>query len=124
MEYPMESENTKSPKRMRTPNYTNEEKYRLLEVCRDYKGIIENKKTDSCTWREKDDAWSKIAADFNASSPRKVFRSKESLRKCYENKKKEVRMVVSQEKKSLIQTGGGAAFTPSQDPCNAIIKEI
>ncbi|ERL89249.1 hypothetical protein D910_06622 [Dendroctonus ponderosae] len=68
---------------MRTPNYANQEKYRLLEICRDYKGIIENKKTDSCTWRGKDSAWSKIAADFNASSPSKAFRSKESLRKSY-----------------------------------------
>ncbi|KAH1028453.1 hypothetical protein HUJ05_001807 [Dendroctonus ponderosae] len=46
---------------------------------RDYKAIIENKKTDSCTWKDKDKVWNKIAADFNASSPNKVFRSKESL---------------------------------------------
>lgn len=58
----------KSTKRKRSPNYSPDEKLLLINICNKYKHIIENKKTDTVSWKHKEDAWLKISLDFNANS--------------------------------------------------------
>ncbi|KAG5894038.1 hypothetical protein JTB14_037883 [Gonioctena quinquepunctata] len=50
--------------RKRAPNFSTSEKTVLLNT---YKSIIECKKTDGTTWRQKDEAWNKICAVFNSN---------------------------------------------------------
>lgn len=55
-------------KRVRAPNFTTEETRVLLRVALKEKHILENKKTDSETWKLKDKTWEKITDVFNATS--------------------------------------------------------
>ncbi|XP_045460122.1 uncharacterized protein LOC123670654 [Harmonia axyridis] len=75
-------------KRSRSTNYTSREKFLLLTLITKSKHIIENKKTNSITWRDKEAAWKKICVEFNAQTPEGIPRKKESLKKFYENIKK------------------------------------
>ncbi|KAF5285735.1 hypothetical protein FQR65_LT02263 [Abscondita terminalis] len=77
-------------------------------------GVMECKQTNGSTWNEKNLAWDKIAMEFNANSPSKINRTKESLKKCYENKKAEVRIAASN--RQGLQATGGGVFTPKTDP--------
>ncbi|KAG5872849.1 hypothetical protein JTB14_017530 [Gonioctena quinquepunctata] len=74
----------------------------LLNLIYTYKSIIENKRT----WREKEDAWVKITSLFDASSPEGIPRAKDSLKKLYNNIKKNKRKEVAQEME-IKKTGGG-----------------
>ncbi|KAG5868040.1 hypothetical protein JTB14_001732 [Gonioctena quinquepunctata] len=94
-------------KKKRSPNFIGREKSTLLNLIYTYKSIIENKKTDAVTRREKEDAWVKITSLFNASSPEGIPRAKDSLKKCYDNIKKNKRKEVAQEKTEIKKTGGG-----------------
>ncbi|KAG5870111.1 hypothetical protein JTB14_034675 [Gonioctena quinquepunctata] len=93
-------------KKKRSPDFTGREKSTLLNLIYTYKSIIENKRTDAVTWREKEDAWAKITSLFNASSPEGIPRAKDSLKKCYDNIKKNKRKEVAQEKTEIKKTGG------------------
>ncbi|KAF5300055.1 hypothetical protein FQR65_LT19403 [Abscondita terminalis] len=94
-------------KRVRAPNFSTEEKTLLLNLVFEKRHIVENKKTDAVSSREKQKCWEGIASEFNAQSPSCVSRTANSLLKFYNNKKKEVRKEVAQEKFSLRKTGGG-----------------
>ncbi|KAL1492520.1 hypothetical protein ABEB36_010761 [Hypothenemus hampei] len=39
------------------------EKFMLINIVEKYKNIIENKKTDSNTWKEKEEAWEKVSEE-------------------------------------------------------------
>ena len=47
-------------KRKKEPNYTKAETGRILKIIATKAHIIENKTTDSVTWKEKDEAWEKL----------------------------------------------------------------
>lgn len=87
-------------KRQRGANFTPKEKILLFDLIYKYKSIVENKKTDNVSCTNKNECWKKISEQFNAASPSMLTRSVESLRKFYENKKKEVRKQIAQEKTS------------------------
>mgnify|MGYP005985155405 FL=1 len=53
-------------KRKREPNYTKAETRRLLKIIATRAHIIENKRTDSVTWKQKEETWKEIAAEYNA----------------------------------------------------------
>lgn len=72
----------------RAPNYSNTEKNVLLNIVLSYKSIIENRKSDSMTWKEKKEAGTKIVG-------------KVSLKKYYKNIKKTVRKDAAVEKREL-----------------------
>lgn len=103
-------------KRFRSSNFTNEEKIVCLNIIKNYRGILECKKTDSVTWKDKENAWNKVEAEFNSLAPGGTIRSKESLRKFYENKKKQTRKLAALEKLNLTQTGGGPSTSKIDDP--------
>lgn len=93
--------------RKRAPNFSLNEKTLLLNILYKFKDIIENKKTNSQSWREKDDAWQKVTDRFNSQTPETYPRTKEALRKYYDNIKKNVRKEVADEKQEVFKTGGG-----------------
>lgn len=53
-------------KRRRTGNYSSGERDLLVELVGKYGMIIENKKTDAVTWKEKQAAWQQVANEYNA----------------------------------------------------------
>ena len=91
----------------RSANYTFSEKEKLINIIQGYKDIIENKKTDSVSIKCKKETWQKICAEFNAASPNLQYRPVESLKKCYEKQKEDLRKRYANAKKELYTTGGG-----------------
>ncbi|CAG9772353.1 unnamed protein product [Ceutorhynchus assimilis] len=63
----MDSTST-SAKRVRTSNFLQNGKSHLIDIISKYKSIIENKETNKNTNTEKNAAWDRITAEFNASS--------------------------------------------------------
>ena len=108
----------------RAPNFTSREKSVLLNIVFNYKHIIENKKTDSITWREKDHCWTKLTSIFNSQNPENIARSKESLRKLYDNLKKNVRQEVANDRAEIKKTGGGKPEDKPKDPATELILGI
>lgn len=103
-------------KKKRAPNFSAREKSLLLNTVYSFKNIIENKKTNAQSWKEKDEAWEKVTKAFNSQTVEGYPRSKESLRKYYDNIKKMVRRDVANERKELHETGGGPNDQPPDDP--------
>lgn len=102
-----EDPTTVSKSKKRAPNYTNNEKELLLNIIEHHKHIIENKKTDGVSVKEKKETWQKICQQFNTSSPNLYYRQVESLKKFYEKMKEELRKKTAEIKKELYKTGGG-----------------
>ncbi|KAG5873421.1 hypothetical protein JTB14_015921 [Gonioctena quinquepunctata] len=59
------------------------------------------------TWRQKDEAWNEICAVFNSNCPGNYPRNEESLKKFFDNIKKNVRKELAAERKEVVKTGGG-----------------
>ncbi|CAH1117627.1 unnamed protein product [Phaedon cochleariae] len=119
----MSDADEKKVKRARSSNYTQQEKNLLLNIILRFKHVVESKKTDAVTWRDKNSTWTKIATLFNSQSPTGTYRDVTSLRKVYENVKKTVRKTVSDEKVSFKKTGGGEASF-NDDPTIDLALEV
>jgi len=61
--YRMSEKNTS-----RSKHYTSMERKVFLQILQNYKHVIERKKSDGTTLREKDVAWSEICNHYNQSS--------------------------------------------------------
>lgn len=77
-------------KRERGSNFSNKEVEMLVSVIQEFKYVIECKKTDATTWREKDAAWENVTKAFNSSSG-EVLRPKKALKAKYEDIKKNIK---------------------------------
>ncbi|XP_063227806.1 myb/SANT-like DNA-binding domain-containing protein 3 isoform X2 [Bacillus rossius redtenbacheri] len=86
-------------------NFSDREKYLLVDLVEENLLIIENKRTDAVFAKEKDMAWNKLTEKFNASSD--VSRTSKQLKCCYENIKKRARKSTASDKVELKKTGGG-----------------
>lgn len=90
----------------RGANFTKTEIDLLIDIALKYKHIIENKKTDATTWKDKNDAWEKICNEFNAASGN-FPRSTKTIRAKYDTIKKNIRKKCSLLKSEQTKTGGG-----------------
>lgn len=109
----------------RVPNFTFQEKQYLINLISEkYASIIEDKKTNRTSIDEKKEVWNKIEKEFNASGPIVAYRSVDSLRRMYENKKKELRKKLGEEKRQRFQTGGGSMTPIVLDTLDKILIEI
>ncbi|KAB0802082.1 hypothetical protein PPYR_04268 [Photinus pyralis] len=77
----------------------------LVDLVYKYKHIIECKKTDALTWKDKDATWIKISDAFNASVMEK--KTPEQLRTKYDNLKKDARRYFAKQRQDIYRTGGG-----------------
>ncbi|KAK5643420.1 hypothetical protein RI129_007265 [Pyrocoelia pectoralis] len=92
-------------KRSRGSNYTKDEKHLLISVVDGLDLSLKIKKTDAVTWKEKDTAWENVTKTFNSATTSN--RSRDSLRKCFDNMKKQARKTVANERMEVIKIGGG-----------------
>lgn len=74
-------------KRKRAVNFTEAEKVILTDLVFRYKNIIENKRSDAITSKDKDKTWKVIEQLFNSMCSIE-FRSSEVLKSCWDNLKK------------------------------------
>ncbi|KYN03087.1 UPF0439 protein C9orf30 like protein, partial [Cyphomyrmex costatus] len=94
----------KNKQRKRADNFSEAEKIILTNLVFEYKDIIENKKSDAVTSKDKDKCWKTIEIAFNSRSSAKC-RSSEVLRSCWDNLKKKTRKFFADEKMQLYKTG-------------------
>lgn len=80
-------------------HFSEKEKEVLINICIKYKPIIENKRTDGVSNKQKNIAWDNIAKEFNASGVN-VPRSTKQLRTFYDNLKKRIKRQTADEKVS------------------------
>ncbi|KAL0110764.1 hypothetical protein PUN28_014017 [Cardiocondyla obscurior] len=80
----------------RSFNFSTKEMLLLVEIVKKYKHIVECKKTDGTTWREKDDC-------------AETFRQKKSVKPKYEDMKKNLKKKLSKNKAETFKTGGGTS---------------
>lgn len=99
-------------KRNRAVNFVPKEVRLLVDTCIKYANIIENKRTDAVTWKQKNECWEKITAEFNASTE-SVHRDTKTLRLKYECAKRQLKNKKSKNKFESYKTGGG---TPNLIP--------
>nr|CAI5854268.1 unnamed protein product [Callosobruchus analis] len=99
----------------RGPNYTEKEKSLLLNLVYEFK--------DSIVWKDKDQAWEKITRLFNSQTT-EYPRTKESLRKFYDNVKKYLRKDVARDKREIYKTGGGVRERNNNDTTRDILLDI
>ncbi|XP_066581996.1 myb/SANT-like DNA-binding domain-containing protein 4 [Prorops nasuta] len=94
-----------SQKKERSSNFTTNELVMLLDIIKNFKHIVECKKTDTVTWKEKDDAWEKITELLNANG--ETERSKKSVLSKYNDMKKNLKKKLAANKAETFKTDGG-----------------
>ena len=67
-------------KRQRSSNMTDAERCVLADLTHKYKNVIENKKTDSCSSKAKELAWTRLADEFSVTSTSAVQRDSSQLK--------------------------------------------
>lgn len=94
-------------KRKRGKNFTELEIRFLVDVAIRHIAIIENKKTDSVTWSEKENSWQTISKQFTALAG--TERSAAVLKTKYEAIKHGIKRKLTNNKLQIFKTGGGSA---------------
>ncbi|PSN36540.1 hypothetical protein C0J52_22512 [Blattella germanica] len=109
-------------RRDRGMNFTVIEKQIVIELIDKYKSIIENKKSDGVSVRQKEKAWADLCAEFNANLEVNN-RTVKQIRQYYDNLKRSAKKAVSDDKLERFRTGGGV-FKPSVDDDTAKLVAI
>lgn len=98
----------------RSANFTHEEKELLIDTVIKYKHIIENKKTNASTQKDKNQAWDHIALDFSANGT--SLRTAKTLKGKYESIQKALKKKCAEYKSDASRTGGGIANAKDLQP--------
>ncbi|KAJ8947509.1 hypothetical protein NQ314_008587 [Rhamnusium bicolor] len=93
------------PKRERATNFNSEEVRTLINIVLKYSHVIENKETDAVTWKQKNEIWETVAAEFNALSGC-TYRTGKVLRLEYDIMKRNLKKKTTKNKQELFKTGG------------------
>ncbi|XP_068082844.1 uncharacterized protein [Anabrus simplex] len=93
-------------KRKRSSNFSDFETDIVAELVIRHKDVIENKKTDGVTVKQKHETSEKIAEEFNSIAGVSC-RSARNLKTCYENLKRKTRKICADNKVMMNATGGG-----------------
>lgn len=109
-------------KRCRGTNFSVFEKELLIELVTKYKEIIECKKTNGMTIKEKDDTWEKIGLEFNCNA-HVTPRTAKQLRQFYKNMKRSAKKARSEERLERYKTGGGQCTTKVDESVLSLIED-
>ncbi|XP_036143791.1 myb/SANT-like DNA-binding domain-containing protein 3 isoform X2 [Monomorium pharaonis] len=106
-------------------HYTDAEKKFFLRILVKYSHIIERKKSDATTLKDKEEAWNQICDSYNLSSIITSKRSIQQLKKLWSNLKSTQRDALTHEKQARLSTGGGPEPTSAEiDPDIAAIPNL
>ncbi|KAL1428494.1 hypothetical protein MTO96_002868 [Rhipicephalus appendiculatus] len=97
-----------TPQRKAAPRFTEDEKNVLITLVREFKHIIECKKTDVASTAKKNQTWTEIAKRYNANHGI-TRRDHLQLKKCWNNLKQKWKEETAREKRERHKTGGGPA---------------
>lgn len=108
----------------RVPNFTPNEKDFLINLVAKYSHILEDKKTNKVSIQEKNHVWDQIEVEFNNNTQIACFRSSNQLKRLYENKKKELRRKMANNKKETYLTGGGTSQVVKLEANEEVLLQI
>ncbi len=112
-------------KKKRSANFSDQEVLLLCNLVTKYSDSIESKKTDALTWKDKNQAWEKLAAEFNIKNTKSgVIRTMHNLKTKYEGVKKDLRKKVAKNKQEIFKTGGGAPNITPLTPYEELIFNL
>ncbi|XP_077270187.1 uncharacterized protein LOC143901635 isoform X2 [Temnothorax americanus] len=109
--------------RIRAPNFSQDEKLILISLIKKYKLIIENKRTDAVSVRDKEEAWLKILDEYNQQSncrPRELG----NIKNFWINAKKDAKKLYAKNKRETYLTGGGSSNIVTDVVADAIYEII
>ncbi|PSN54158.1 hypothetical protein C0J52_06850 [Blattella germanica] len=113
-------------KRARGTNFSNAEKEIFVNLLPKYFNIIDNKKTDGVSIRQKEACWEQLTTDFNTHAL-VTKRTSKQLKVFYDGYKRQCKTNFANEKIELFKSGGGAPKFIQMDETSAkllsIIKE-
>ncbi|XP_077257677.1 uncharacterized protein LOC143894879 [Temnothorax americanus] len=98
---------TEKPSSSKNKHYTLMERKVFLLILEKYKNVIEIKKSDATTLKDKDIAWNNICEEYNESTLISQERNVQQLKKLWGNLKQTQRDALTKEKQSRLATGGG-----------------
>lgn len=105
----------------KSKNFSSAEKDVLMSMIELHRDVIECKRTDTVTTRNKDVVWDKISTEFNALGLSK--RTAKQIRLWWENQKKRARSRLAQNRVNTVKTGGGPCEW-SSDPWDERVAGI
>lgn len=94
----------------KSKHFTPLEKKLFLDILKRYKHVIEVKKNDFSTLKDKDVAWTEVTKEFNTSQLISQERTVQQLKKLWTNLKQNQRDALTKEKQALMATGGGPSI--------------
>ncbi|XP_077265240.1 uncharacterized protein LOC143899110, partial [Temnothorax americanus] len=95
------------PSSSKNKHYTLMERKVFLQILKKYKNVIEIKKSDATTLKDKDIAWNNICEEYNESTLISQEKNVQQLKKLWANLKQTQRDALTKEKQSRLATGGG-----------------
>ncbi|KAK5648090.1 hypothetical protein RI129_002982 [Pyrocoelia pectoralis] len=102
----------------RCPNFTSDDKVKLIQLVESQKDVVLNKKTDGVTNKAKEEAWLRITANFNATS--NTIRPTDSFKKMWNTLKSTAKTYRAKQRICVTATGGG----PADLKCDPILEEV
>lgn len=108
-------------KRQRSPNYSDEEKFKFLELIRSDVSIIDDKSYDKESLSRKQYIWQQLYDSYNAQGFQK--RTVIQLQNLWRDLKKKAKSAHANEKRSIFATGGGKN-TLEVDAVSKLVIEI
>lgn len=96
--------NEQPTQKKRLPNFSNLEKIKLIELVEREKSIIENKKTDNISTKDKETCWKNITKELNSNST-SGYRDIACLKHCWDNLKKKTRKHYAEIRSERFKTG-------------------
>ncbi|XP_046142825.1 myb/SANT-like DNA-binding domain-containing protein 3 [Osmia bicornis bicornis] len=100
-------------------HFTEIDKNTFVAILKNFAHIVEYKKSDSSSLRNKEEAWQEITQQYNMSAVISCKRNTVQLKKMWSNMKAAQRSAIMRERQSRMATGGGSA-----EPAAEINPEI
>jgi hypothetical protein len=72
------------------------------------KHIVEDKKSDVISWKDEQEAWKRIEAEFNCQNTDNLYRNMKGFKEKYANLKRTTKQKFSKNRQQILKTGGGS----------------
>lgn len=109
-------------KSKRIANFTEAEKSILVDLVTAKKDILENKRTNTVSIKEKENCWEQLCNEYNGMAMN-ISRPTISLKNCWENIKKRTKKQFAEDRMQRYKTGGGQ-YAGDIDPLTVRVMDI
>ncbi len=99
------------------------EKSLITELVAKHKNVLESKRNDYKSIKQKTMVWETLAEEFNSQAGVKRRESKQ-IKKCWKNIKSQAKKSIAKEKREAKLTGGGTASTERDESAAAVVSII